>query len=574
MSLDQLKALFQNPSPNSPPLWAVISALAEKQKEAQAMMAAQGQSAMAQNAQMQQKPPVAAQVVQAAEQMQEPVMAAYGGEMQSYADGGPVAFRYGGDVQYFSDGSNEFGLMADPAAEALDALRVEREQAIIAAKAEREQKAKQLKELEETYYSLMMQQDPRAAQVKKQLDALDGRGTASSQTPIPMRLQDTRGGTPEMAALARALGSGPVVAGPRRQPAAVTKPVTPMDQGLGALAEQPPPPAIDARAAAAAAEQEAMRRRGEVTPEMIAARGGIDKLLGDSAATFAGETKRRKDLAQQRMQEALGRFERPGLQDMAGIGRLLGGMRGAKTLYEGLTGAGAAAGRYQEDKESALRAAQEKFDLSGKEVFELSRLQDQVRMKQAELAEARASGDAQRSVQAAIDVAQSQKQLAEYQNTIDIKRQELGFKSREVKAAEDRAMADLIQARRPTEFQQKMDLYRRDPATFEKLFGAREKNSYDVINDNAQKKFNDWASSVSGMTATPAQRNAMWQEILDREIETAKRFGLKTPEGATGPASGNQLPPAAVSQLKEGLVTTFANGQKWTLQNGQPTQVK
>jgi len=366
------------------------------------------------------------------------------------------------------------------------------------------------------------------------------------------------------------------VARARRQvqnPAGNKPAATPVQQGPGSPVEQTGTPAIDARAAAAAAEQEAARRAGQVTPEEIAARGGIDRLLGASASSFEEERKRREAVAQQRMQEAQSRFERPGYKDMAGIGRLLAGMAGAKTLYGGLTGAGAAAGKYQEDKEAALRSAQERFDLSGKEMFELSRLQQQVQMDQAKLAEARASGDAQRSVKAAMDVAASQKQLAEYQTNLGLKREEMVFKGREVQAAEDRAQADLIQARKPTEFQQKMDLYRKDPATFEKIFGAREKNSYDTINDNAQKKFNDWASSINGITATPAQRNSMWQEILDREIETAKRFGMKTPEGAV-PTGGVQLPSAAASQLKEGVVTSFANGQQWTLENGQPKRVK
>jgi hypothetical protein len=88
MPMEQLKMLFQNPQPGSPPLWAVISALAEKQKEAQAVQAAMGQGAMAQNAQMQQQPPVAAQVVQAAQ----------GGIMQGYAGGGAVAFKDAGVV--------------------------------------------------------------------------------------------------------------------------------------------------------------------------------------------------------------------------------------------------------------------------------------------------------------------------------------------------------------------------------------------------------------------------------------------------------------------------------------------
>lgn len=98
MELDQLKMMYMNPQPNSPPLWAVISALAEKQKEAQAMQMAQGQQAMAQNAQMQQQPPVAAQVLQASEQMpqQQTQMAAHGGMMHGYAGGGAVSFEKGG----------------------------------------------------------------------------------------------------------------------------------------------------------------------------------------------------------------------------------------------------------------------------------------------------------------------------------------------------------------------------------------------------------------------------------------------------------------------------------------------
>jgi hypothetical protein len=98
MHMQQLVQLMLNPRPDGPPLYAVLSALSEKQKAAKTAQAAQGQQAMAQNAQMQQQPPVAAQVMQAAEQMGEPVMAAYGGEMQSYAGGGAVAFQTAGVV--------------------------------------------------------------------------------------------------------------------------------------------------------------------------------------------------------------------------------------------------------------------------------------------------------------------------------------------------------------------------------------------------------------------------------------------------------------------------------------------
>lgn len=112
--------------------------------------------------------------------MQQPVMAAYGGEMHGYAGGGAVSFRHGGDVQKFSLGADEFGVLANPEAEAMDALRVERAQ-----------KERQAKVLEDTYYSLMMQGDPRAAQVKQQLDAIYGRAPV---TPSAVASGPTRQG--------------------------------------------------------------------------------------------------------------------------------------------------------------------------------------------------------------------------------------------------------------------------------------------------------------------------------------------------------------------------------------------
>lgn len=583
MPFEKLEQFYTNPQPQSPPLYAVIAAIVKQQKAAQMAQAQQGQQVMAQNAQLQQQPPIAEGIMQQARQQhmpqmpQQPVMAAYGGEMHGYAGGGAVAFAKGESTLERLPGetNEEYEARKEKASRS----GVGRALAFTAG-----YPLAALADILSLPYSQYKRTSDETASLTPFSDIIrsyTGKTDVAPEVPreIPTEVASyDHEGRVGLASKPRA-PTGPTAApapmaspgsGQRRQPTAQKPPA----QGIGALAEQPPTPAVDAYAAASAAQQEAMRRAGQVTPEEIAARGGIDKLLATSASSFEEERKRREAIAQQRMQEAQSRFERPGYQDMAGIGRLLAGMAGAKTLYGGLTGAGAAAGKYQEDKEAALRAAQEKFDLSGKEMFELSRLQQQVQMDQAKLAEARASGDAQRSVKAALDVANSQKQLAEYQTNLGIKREELGLRGREVKAAEDRAQADLIQARKPTEFQQKMDLYRKDPATFEKIFGAREKNSYDTINDNAQKKFNDWASSIDGMRATPAQRNAMWQEILDREIETARRFGIKTPEGATGSAGGAQLPSAAASQLKEGVVTTFANGQQWTLKNGQPTQVK
>jgi hypothetical protein len=105
MHMQQLMQLMMNPRPDGPPLYAVIAAISEQQKKAQAQAAMQRQGAMAQGQQAAQQPPVAQEVMAQAQQMQpeEPVMAAYGGEMHGYAGGGAVAFEDGGETEDLSD---------------------------------------------------------------------------------------------------------------------------------------------------------------------------------------------------------------------------------------------------------------------------------------------------------------------------------------------------------------------------------------------------------------------------------------------------------------------------------------
>lgn len=83
--------------------YAVLAALDQKNRERKTMQAVQNMQAMQQNAQMQGQGTIAQQVAQEAqeepEDMQEPVMAALGGLMRSYAGGGIVAFTNGGNVE-------------------------------------------------------------------------------------------------------------------------------------------------------------------------------------------------------------------------------------------------------------------------------------------------------------------------------------------------------------------------------------------------------------------------------------------------------------------------------------------
>jgi hypothetical protein len=116
MHMQQLMQLMLNPRPEGPPLYAVLSAITEKQKQAQAQASMQRQMAMAQGQQAAQQPPIAQQVLAQAQQMQpeEPVMAAYGGEMQGYAGGGAVAFAGGTGPQGLPQQNPEEDLSDDP----------------------------------------------------------------------------------------------------------------------------------------------------------------------------------------------------------------------------------------------------------------------------------------------------------------------------------------------------------------------------------------------------------------------------------------------------------------------------
>lgn len=102
LSLDQLKQLYMQsmlPGSSAPVQpYAILSAISKKAQEAKMMQALQNASAQQQNAYQQGIGSIAEQVLQQADNAQEPVMARHGGEMHGYAGGGIVAFKNGGDA--------------------------------------------------------------------------------------------------------------------------------------------------------------------------------------------------------------------------------------------------------------------------------------------------------------------------------------------------------------------------------------------------------------------------------------------------------------------------------------------
>jgi hypothetical protein len=393
MPMEQLKMLFQNPQPNSPPLWAVISALAEKQKEAQAIQAAMGQSAMAQNAQMRQQPPVAAQVVQAAQ----------GGIMQGYAGGGAVAFRRGGDVQHFSDGSKEFGVLSDPEAYALDALR-----------SEQEQNKQKVRDLENSYYYLLSQNDPRAAQVKQQLDALSGRPSVTARpAPAPVPVM-----SPEAQALMSRQGPRGIMASPRATPAVqpqqrqqrqeAARPA--MATGIASPVEATGTPSPDRMSeiesqgiAGIKALQDLIRQQGNVDPRLAELREAAYKSSQDIAA--------RRERDRQAMLEA-GQKRYDDITDLL-IGAA-GGARG-KTFGDVLSGAVGGAGAARTAKRAEFQKVQ---DAARQEQNAIDNLKQALADKRV----ADMSGDVNQRRQADMKVAEAELKISELRSGIQKER--------------------------------------------------------------------------------------------------------------------------------------------------------
>lgn len=185
--LKELLELYKEPENSGYDLFAIISAISKKQNQIEVGKAHERQMAMAQGQQQLQQPPVSDQLEAQAQQTvaQErgvpSVMAAHGGVMHTYNNGGIVALRNGGATQYFSNGAPEFGIQS-PEDYALDTLRVEEAQ-----------KAKRIKELESQLAFLEQVGAPQAADVRRELQLLKGSISppSTAPTPTPTPRQDT-----------------------------------------------------------------------------------------------------------------------------------------------------------------------------------------------------------------------------------------------------------------------------------------------------------------------------------------------------------------------------------------------
>ena len=152
-------------------------------------------------------------------------------------------------------------------------------------------------------------------------------------------------------------------------------------------------------------------------------------------------------------------------------------------------------------------------------------------------------------------------------------------------------------AQRPSEWEERYQLFKRDPDAYLQMTGAAQRGTT-AERQHAEKMlkyFDEERTAISKDflldEPTRKQRLAEIGELEKPYLELAKpgnagaggasekpageRRGAAAGRGRPG-ANGNAatLPPDAASKLKEGVNTTFRNGQVWTLQRGKPVQVQ
>jgi hypothetical protein len=356
----------------------VISALAEKQKEAQAIQAAMGQGAMAQNAQMQQQPPVAAQVVQAAQ----------GGIMQGYASGGAVAFAGGTGPEGLPQ-ENPEELSDDPSLPLRERM----------ARAQRRMALSRQQGVGRSFAERFPAPAESTTDTGDELSRMLGRAPA----PVPMSMRDTRGMTPATVAAARNIGLGQI-AKPRVQPEAkvatgIASPVeatgTPTPDRLSEIEAQ--------GIAGIKALQDIIRQQGNVDTRLAELREAAYKSSQDIAA--------RRERDRQAMLEA-GQKRYDDITDLL-IGAA-GGARG-KTFGDVLSGAVGGAGAARTAKRAEFQKIQ---DAARQEQNAIDNLNQALADKRV----ADMSGDVNQRRQADMKVAEAELKISELRSGIQKER--------------------------------------------------------------------------------------------------------------------------------------------------------
>lgn len=272
--------------------------------------------------------------------MQQPVMAAHGGLMHSYAGGGAVSFENGGRTFGFAPDyelARKYGIDLSP----YDSPSVREE------KIKRARAMAGFDEQRKSFGEIPTEASVAREQGIQQAYASPSRVEDVPQKIVPMAMRDTRGATPETVAAARQLGIGQV-ARQRTQPQA-TVPV-----GIASPVEATGSPRPDALSSIEAegiagikSLQDIIRQQGNVDPRLAELREAAYKSSQDIAARRERDRQAALEAAQSQYGD---------ISDLI-IGAA-GGAKG-KTFGEVLSGAVGGAGAVRTAKRAEFQKAQE-----------------------------------------------------------------------------------------------------------------------------------------------------------------------------------------------------------------------
>lgn len=411
--------------PTGVPLWAVITAISEAQKKAQINAANQRQTAMQQGAQLAQSPTVAQEVLNSANYTDDTVYAASGGEMR---------------VQKFQDGGKPLGPRREqaPPTETLGLVDIpmvsvpiykpregpERGESREEYEARRKREAEEADEVANRplrraarsaydFLRYLSEGPPQFAERVASDDALRSRAiTAVQPTQEPTRTtaQTDVQTRPDVVPVDTA-ASRPNA---NQRPAAgtVDRVVERRPTGSGAAIDMPP---ADRTGIAAfspqselakrlqeiregtEAERGALRGQKDVPQSVLDARKRIDEILALTGTQYETERGRMAKSAEEAKRRAQERAALNPFADPATLGRMVAASSGKKTLGETLAAMAGAAGESQQERDKALRDAEERYDLRQSELFKMDQLRTEINLESAKLVEARADGDFKRA---------------------------------------------------------------------------------------------------------------------------------------------------------------------------------
>jgi hypothetical protein len=516
MDMPTLLAEFNNPNSRFPK-FALLTAMQEKQKQAQAQQAVQGQMAMAQNAQQGQAP-VAAGILAGAQQTAAQEAA------PQFRQGGVVAFQLGGSPMFKDPLLGGYTLQATPDAETAAEYERRKKQAREAEMTPLEQLLRWVEKKRERPSKLRSAMYPdSAAQLTEATSAAPAPATTDTSKLFPF-------GPPEGPMMdVPEVTIGGARSGTARPPGAPGAPA----------AVKPAVPTVDPLAAFDAAYKEANRVRlagAQTTKEVADARAEEARIMQENLKAASEEARTAREAAEKRRADVVGAASRSILEDPEALLKLAGGMNTRRGMGIGslAAGAGAELGRRRE----AMQAAEEKFAGEQKELRALDAANRQYNLSIAQLQKAYAEGNAERIRAAEQDVANNGIKLQEA-------KMDYGLKARDTESRATQARAAMISAGKPSSIGEQISFFTKDPVNYSKWMAAQQakKNPYDIINDNIRADFSEWLKSTQGVGASPEQQRAKLAELQQYQLQFARQMGIDVPEAALkgGAGGGAQL---------------------------------